>query len=175
MPRGLVKDLGSVVVPDDNDLQDTSSSTDADGRDASRNPLPPFVDGPQSSMRSSPTSGVHATAPPLKPSTPSRALHSTRVLANIPTSLYDVSVMTPSTTEPPVPLHVQQKLFSEMGQQLYPLLCLSVHEHAWMSAGLGVWGRDEYLKRFWSVVDWEKVSQAYDSTKPAKLKTKSRY
>ena len=47
------------------------------------------------------------------------------------------------------------------GDDLSPLMCLSVHEHAWMSAGLGVWGKEEYLRRFWSVVDWRKVSDVY--------------
>jgi len=30
-----------------------------------------------------------------------------------------------------------------------------------MSAGLGVWGKEEYLRRFWSVVDWGNVSDVY--------------
>ena len=53
------------------------------------------------------------------------------------------------------------KLLRSAGDDLSPLMCLSVHEHAWMSAGLGVWGKEEYLKRFWSVVDWRKVSEVY--------------
>ena len=53
------------------------------------------------------------------------------------------------------------KLLSIVGDDLSPLMCLSVHEHAWMSAGLGVWGKEEYLRRFWSVVDWRKVSDMY--------------
>lgn len=53
------------------------------------------------------------------------------------------------------------KLFRTVGDDLSPLMCLSVHEHAWMSAGLGVWGKEEYLRRFWSVVDWRKVSDVY--------------
>jgi len=31
------------------------------------------------------------------------------------------------------------KLLRTAGDDLSPLMCLSVHEHAWMSAGLGVW------------------------------------
>lgn len=53
------------------------------------------------------------------------------------------------------------KLLRSAGDDLSPLMCISVHEHAWMSAGLGVWGKEEYLKRFWSVVDWRKVSDVY--------------
>ena len=53
------------------------------------------------------------------------------------------------------------KLPRSAGDDLSPLMYFSVHEHAWMSAGLGVWGKEEYLKRFWSVVDWRKVSNVY--------------
>lgn len=48
-----------------------------------------------------------------------------------------------------------------IGETLYPLFCLSVHEHAWLSAGYGVNGKEEYIKRFWSVVDWKKASDDY--------------
>jgi len=53
------------------------------------------------------------------------------------------------------------KLLRRAGDDISPLMCISVHEHAWMSAGLGVWGKEEYLRRFWSVVDWRKVSNVY--------------
>lgn len=43
-----------------------------------------------------------------------------------------------------------------VGQNLIPLLCISVHEHAWIT-DYGVWGKEEYLKRFWGAVNWEKV------------------
>ncbi|KAI0288238.1 hypothetical protein BC826DRAFT_1166307 [Russula brevipes] len=33
-----------------------------------------------------------------------------------------------------------------LGQTLFPLFCVSVHEHAWMAGGYGVWGRG----RIWS-------------------------
>ena len=47
------------------------------------------------------------------------------------------------------------------GDVLYPLFCVSVHEHAWMSAGYGVWGKEEWIKKFWTVVDWEQASEHY--------------
>ncbi|KAJ3807882.1 Manganese/iron superoxide dismutase, partial [Lentinula aff. lateritia] len=47
------------------------------------------------------------------------------------------------------------------GDTLYPLFCLSVHEHAWLSAGCGVWGRERWVQAFWDVLDWERVSAAY--------------
>ena len=30
-----------------------------------------------------------------------------------------------------------------------------------MSAGLGVWGKEEYVRRFFKVVDWKKASEAF--------------
>ncbi|KAF9649327.1 manganese and iron superoxide dismutase [Thelephora ganbajun] len=52
--------------------------------------------------------------------------------------------------------------FEKIGTNLYPLFCLSVHEHAWLTAGYGIWGKEEYLKRFWTVLDWKKVSDAFN-------------
>jgi len=51
--------------------------------------------------------------------------------------------------------------YQNMGDILTPLLCVSVQEHAWVGTGYGVWGKEEYLKRFWTVVDWARVEQAY--------------
>ncbi|CAK5262673.1 unnamed protein product [Mycena citricolor] len=48
------------------------------------------------------------------------------------------------------------------GKTLYPLFCVSVHEHAWLSAGYGVWGKEEWLREFWSVLNWERVGEAYE-------------
>jgi Fe-Mn family superoxide dismutase len=48
-----------------------------------------------------------------------------------------------------------------LGRTLYPLFCVSVHEHAWMGAGYGVWGKEKYLERFWTCLDWAAVRDAY--------------
>jgi Fe-Mn family superoxide dismutase len=48
-----------------------------------------------------------------------------------------------------------------LGQTLYPLFCVSVYEHTWMAGGYGVWGRETYLERFWSCLDWAAVKEAY--------------
>ena len=56
--------------------------------------------------------------------------------------------------------------FDKIGTHLYPLFCLSVHEHAWLTGGYGVWGKEEYLKRFWTVLDWKKVSDAFNLFAP---------
>ncbi|KAG8744836.1 hypothetical protein FRC10_009360 [Ceratobasidium sp. 414] len=52
--------------------------------------------------------------------------------------------------------------FTKIGSVLNPLFCISVNEHAWVSSGYGVWGKEEYLKRFWSVLNWAKVSTTSD-------------
>lgn len=56
-----------------------------------------------------------------------------------------------------------------VGEYLTPLFCVSVNEHAWMSAGYGVWGKEEWLKKFWTVLDWKKVSSMYEYAVPNKL------
>lgn len=60
-----------------------------------------------------------------------------------------------------------------IGDVLYPLFCVSVHEHAWMSAGYGVWGKEAWLSKFWTVLDWQKVSSAYGAVykDPRKMST----
>lgn len=48
--------------------------------------------------------------------------------------------------------------WEKIGERLYPLFSICIYEHAWMSADYGVWGLDEYIRRFWTVIDWSKVS-----------------
>jgi superoxide dismutase len=48
-----------------------------------------------------------------------------------------------------------------LGQTLFPLFCVSVHEQAWMAAGYGVWGKERYLEQSWTCLDWEAVRDAY--------------
>ncbi|KAJ7688369.1 hypothetical protein B0H17DRAFT_1068334 [Mycena rosella] len=47
------------------------------------------------------------------------------------------------------------------GEVLFPLFCVSVHEHAWITAGYGVWGKEAWLREFWSVLNWRRVSESY--------------
>ena len=111
----------------------------------------------------SPTSGTWRGIPPHEPSTPSRAFHTTHanhnsLFKNEPTSIY--SMQSPFST-PPYSSRNENFDLSTLGETLYPLFCLSVHERSWLSAGYGIWGKEEWLKQFWTVLDWEKVSQAY--------------
>ncbi|KAJ7477103.1 manganese superoxide dismutase [Mycena galericulata] len=48
------------------------------------------------------------------------------------------------------------------GEVLYPLFCISVQEHAWITAGYGVWGKEAWLREFWNVLNWRQVSQGYE-------------
>ena len=57
-----------------------------------------------------------------------------------------------------------------IGDVIYPLMCLSLREHVWMSAGYGVWGKEEYVRRMWSAVDWKAVSGAYAAFHTSQLK-----
>ena len=81
---------------------------------------------------------------------------STRALAQRPANVRsDPNPGAPSgSSEAPAELDA-------LGQTLYPLFCVSVHEHAWMAAGYGVWGMERYLERFWTCLDWGAVRDAY--------------
>ncbi|KAI8984987.1 Manganese/iron superoxide dismutase [Trametes punicea] len=96
---------------------------------------------------SSPASGVSLNSPPPNPHQPARSMSSHPKPDRLNEADHD-------------------KVFARLGDVLYPLLCVSVHEHAWVSAGYGVWGKEEYMKRFWSVVDWSKICQMYKKVAP---------
>jgi len=51
--------------------------------------------------------------------------------------------------------------FEWYGVNLNPIMCISVHEHAWLH-DYGVWGKETYLKRFWAVCDWVKISENHN-------------
>ena len=114
------------------------------------NIIPPLRDLPAAS---SPVSGINTLPPPLNPQTPSRSLHYSSLARN--------QAMDENTDTVSIQLEERRKMQHGIGSKLYPLFCISMHEHAWMSAGLGVWGKEEYVRRFFSVLDWRKVSEAY--------------
>ncbi|KNZ71712.1 Putative 37S ribosomal protein S26A, mitochondrial [Termitomyces sp. J132] len=64
------------------------------------------------------------------------------------------------------PRKARQQPYILVRRLLFPLFCISVNEHAWMAAGYGVWGKEAWLKEFWTVLDWKKVSQAYERISP---------
>lgn len=110
---------------------------------------------------SSPTSGLSGSSTPPSPKgLGPRFLHTSSLRADenfaTPNSIYGVHQAASSEVRP----QTHSDLF-KMGDTLFPLFAVSVNEHAWMSAGYGVWGKEEWLKQFWTVVDWKKVSEAY--------------
>lgn len=56
---------------------------------------------------------------------------------------------------------LKRDTMAKLGNKLYPLMCVSVHEHAWVGSGYGVWGKEEYMKRYWNVVNWAHVTELY--------------
>lgn len=53
----------------------------------------------------------------------------------------------------------------KVGKELYPLLNISVHEHAWLG-DYGIMGKEEYLTRFWNCVNWDKVEERFEAYCP---------
>jgi Fe-Mn family superoxide dismutase len=105
-----------------------------------------------SSLPQTPYSPFSKTPPPSNPTTPpqNRSIHSMSTDALLK---YVNSVAEVDTTA---------DRLQTVGDVIYPLFCVPVYEHAWMSAGFGVWGKEDWLKEFWPVLDWRKVSMAYD-------------
>lgn len=104
---------------------------------------------------SSPTSGASHTLPPSHPPQ-TREFSLSAAARNGGMNYQAASILDrgrPNSYMPSQPSDLAH------GEMLYPLLCLSVHEHAWVSAGYGVWGKEEYLRRFWSVVNWKQASK----------------
>ncbi|KZT41126.1 manganese and iron superoxide dismutase [Sistotremastrum suecicum HHB10207 ss-3] len=122
------------------------------------------ADAERQSNIASPTSGVARPPPPLNPHSPSRAAsNNTVALADANPSYVNSykSWVSGVTTDP------SERGFSQKtGETLNPLLCISIHEHAWLGSDYGIWGKEEYLKRFWSVVDWAKVAENYMAWTP---------
>ncbi|EEB95270.1 hypothetical protein MPER_05785 [Moniliophthora perniciosa FA553] len=111
---------------------------------------------PPGTSPSSPASGVSGSSNPASPkSLHPRFLHTSLRQASDYSS---ASLFSASSTPEPGPKRTDLYL----GEKLFPLFCVSVNEHAWLSAGYGVWGKEEWLKKFWTVLDWEKVSMNYD-------------
>lgn len=133
-----------MVLPSDDDVVGEKHSPPPN-RPRSRQPTPPST-----------------TPGPAAPQ-PTRSFHTSARAENVygngrPVGLYGRNSdeepfedIVPSTTD-----------FDKVGTHLYPLFCLSVHEHAWLTAGYGIWGKEEYLKRFWTVLDWKKVSDLFE-------------
>lgn len=95
-------------------------------------------------------SSTRPTSPPLN-----RSIHS--ILDTTASSIFDP--LSPAEAAGP---NTSTDRLESVGSVIYPLFCVPVYEHAWISAGFGVWGKEDWLKEFWTVLDWEKVSKAYE-------------
>lgn len=60
----------------------------------------------------------------------------------------------------PADVSAQLRSRGQIGQNLHPLLALSVHPHCYLE-DYGVWGREEYVRNWWSAVDWRKVEESF--------------
>jgi superoxide dismutase, Fe-Mn family len=125
----------------------------------------------QTHSTTSPTSGL--THPPTLTSAPippgARSLSTSMSVRSFtdgairPANVWASSTSSSGNAASPPDVRVPERPTSidTLGETLYPLFCVSVHEHAWMAAGYGVWGKETYLERFWSCLNWAAVRDAY--------------
>ncbi|KAJ1311310.1 hypothetical protein OPQ81_009806 [Rhizoctonia solani] len=117
--------------------------------------------------------GSSASSPSPSTASPSSGNTTPRTPQKLTTNKSRTPPVRPYANQPQVPSYspgdinnafgqTQITDFTKIGDVLNPLFCISVHEHAWMSSGYGVWGKELYLQRFWTVLDWEKVSRLSD-------------
>ncbi|KAF8609274.1 hypothetical protein BDV93DRAFT_484731 [Ceratobasidium sp. AG-I] len=122
-----------------------------------------------SSPNFTPVVGERLDPRPPSPTSPKRALSTASPASGASTNRAPVQSLSPQirTVVTQAPAYNTGDVlsgsrigdFTKAGNILSPLFCISVNEHAWISSGYGVWGKEEYLKQFWSVLDWEKVSR----------------
>ena len=150
--------VGEIVAR--NFRQGNSQSPPADGASASAGSTEP-------SAASSPVSG--APQPPLSAPSPPHARAfsiSASARSNFTRgSPIDTASMFGQHGELLPPGAAHEPRIARVGEVLNPLFCVSVHEHAWLP-NYGVWGKEEYMKRFWSVLDWEKVVERWERFTP---------
>ncbi|KAH0839607.1 hypothetical protein J3R83DRAFT_523 [Lanmaoa asiatica] len=121
----------------------------------------PFSEASNGSATSSPLSGAPHVPPQLDPSSPARTFH-TSVLSRDDyrtraRSLYDPTATSLSPHGPQ-----DSRDLTTLGEYIYPLFCISVHEHCWL-LDHGIWGKERYLKEFWTVVDWNQVVKRFET------------
>ncbi|KIK21772.1 hypothetical protein PISMIDRAFT_681052 [Pisolithus microcarpus 441] len=125
------------------------------------------IDQPPSSgsgtTPTSPTTGTSYELPPRPPNPLSRMLHTSVSSQNLFSS-HARSVYDPATGTTPLGFmnDADMRDLKTIGEHIYPLFCVSVHEHCWL-LDHGIWGKEKYLKEFWSVVDWQQVVRRFDT------------
>lgn len=153
--------VGEIVARGLRLSESQSSSAPAGSASASAEPIEPPA-------ASSPVSG--APQPPLStPPPPHARTFSSSALARSSFtrgSTIDTASMFGDHGELLSPGSNKGPKIARIGEVLNPLFCVSVHEHAWLPS-YGVWGKEEYMKRFWSVLDWDKVVDRWTKFAPA--------
>ncbi|PPQ68773.1 hypothetical protein CVT24_007715 [Panaeolus cyanescens] len=149
--KGAIYREDRTVVSEDGSQPSTSASTSSFSKSS-----------PAGTSPSLPTSGVTPQNPFPSPADPhARQIHVSKPASfdfGPPASIFD--------NKPPNPDAEQAVTIPSMlnaGETIFPLFTVPVYEHAWMSAGYGVWGKEPWLREFWSVLDWQKVSKAYEN------------
>ena len=65
---------------------------------------------------------------------------------------------------PPMPSRfdslAQGSAAGAVGNNIYPLFCMSVFEHAWLG-DYGFWGKERYTTNFWNALNWERVERLW--------------
>jgi superoxide dismutase, Fe-Mn family len=125
---------------------------------------------PPLSIASRLTRGPPQSVPRNSNDPPSRSIHATLMPAYPPRNMYNAKAagLHGHDIEGDSVIGRENVAnFSNIGRTIYPLFCISVYEHAWLSAGYGIWGKEEYLKKFWTVLDWKKVSDAFRKFSPS--------
>ncbi|CAE7224963.1 unnamed protein product [Rhizoctonia solani] len=146
---GVVPTFGAGTVLVRNRMHRSPSFSVVVGESADPRLVPASAGSPPPST-ASPSSGSN-TLRPQKPTIDKSRIPPVREYANQPAySAGDINNIFDQA-------HVTD--FTKIGDVLNPLFCISVNEHAWMSSGYGVWGKEKYLQKFWTVLDWAKVSR----------------
>lgn len=153
---------GTLLVRSRSNMERHPNSIESD---AVATALPGGVSPPRSPLAQTPPPGT-SPASPLSgisgnnsPSMPTGTLHPRFYHDDHPSIAFSATGLHSATTT--VAQRARTSNMLHAGEILYPLFCVPVYEHAWMSAGYGVWGKEKWLKEFWSVLDWQKVDSAY--------------
>ncbi|KAF9535060.1 Manganese/iron superoxide dismutase [Crepidotus variabilis] len=128
--------------------------------------------GPSTPPLSNPLLG-HGTPPGVGPSSPASGLSMGRPPLVTPLGQNRAysgnstaeDIVSPNFSSSRADNGMSERGVLHAGGTLYPLFCIPTYEHAWMSAGFGVWGKEDWLKEFWTVLDWEKISRLYISAR----------
>ncbi|KAH7344877.1 Manganese/iron superoxide dismutase [Rhizoctonia solani] len=154
---GVVPTFGAGTVLVRNRMHRSPSFAPVVGESAVPKPAPGSSAGSPTPSATSPSSGSTTPRTPFKPALDKSRTPSVREYANGPAQPQAPAYNPGDINNIFGQSHITD--FTKIGDILNPLFCISVHEHAWMSSGYGVWGKEPYLQRFWTVLDWEKVSR----------------